>query len=83
MASPYWDEALATRYRAFQYSFLRTRPLAGARLSFSREERAGLGAAATMLLRAGKARSSLWGFRFKSLRELRRFVPPWPARLAK
>src|SRR6266446_6723558 len=48
MASPYWDEALATRYRAFQYSFA-DRPLAG-RVIILAGGTGGLAAAATMLL---------------------------------
>src|SRR6267378_2756261 len=48
MASPYWDEALAARYRAFQYSFPE-RPLAG-RVVVLAGGAGGLGAAATLLL---------------------------------
>jgi NAD(P)-dependent dehydrogenase (short-subunit alcohol dehydrogenase family) len=48
MASSYWDEALAARYRAFQYS-LPERPLAG-RVVIVAGGAGGLGAATTMLL---------------------------------
>ena len=48
MASSYWDEAVAERYRAFQYSFAE-RPLAG-RVVILAGGTGGLGAAATMLL---------------------------------
>src|ERR1700694_691347 len=48
MASSYWDEVLAARYRAFQYSFAE-RPLAG-RVVILAGGTGGLGAAATRLL---------------------------------
>jgi NAD(P)-dependent dehydrogenase (short-subunit alcohol dehydrogenase family) len=48
MASSYWDEALAARYRAFQYS-LAERPLTG-RVVIVAGGAGGLGAATTMLL---------------------------------
>ena len=48
MASSFWDEALAARYRAFQYSFTE-RPLAG-RVVIIAGGTGGLGAATTMLL---------------------------------
>src|SRR5258708_24293076 len=48
MASPYWDEALAARSRAFQSSFA-DRPLAG-RVIILAGGTGGLGAGATMLL---------------------------------
>jgi len=60
MASPYWDEALATRYRAFQYSFA-DRPLAG-RVVILAGGTGGLGAAATMLL-AQEGAKLVVGFR--------------------
>ncbi len=46
MASPHWDEALAARYRAFQYSFAE-RPLSG-RVVIVAGGTGGLGAATTM-----------------------------------
>src|SRR6202022_3735128 len=48
MASSYWDEAVAERYRAFQYSFAE-RPLAG-RVVILAGGTGGLGGAATRLL---------------------------------
>ena len=60
MASPYWDEALAARYRAFQYSFPE-RPLAG-RVIVLAGGTGGLGAAATMLL-AREGAKPVVGFR--------------------
>ena len=60
MASPYWDEALAARYRAFQYSFPE-RPLAG-RVVILAGGSGGLGAAATMLL-AREGAKLVVGFR--------------------
>ena len=60
MASSYWDEALAARYRAFQYSFAE-RPLAG-RVVIVAGGTGGLGAAATMLL-AREGAKLVVGFR--------------------
>jgi len=60
MASLYWDEALAARYRAFQYSFPE-RPLAG-RVVVLAGGTGGLGAAATMLL-AREGAKLVVGFR--------------------
>src|ERR1700687_2549093 len=60
MASPYWDEALAARYRAFQYSFAE-RPLAG-RVFLVAGGTGGLGAATTMLL-AKEGAKLVVGFR--------------------
>src|ERR1700731_2801300 len=60
MASSYWDEALAARYRAFQYSFAE-RPLAG-RVVIIAGGTGGLGAATTMLL-AREGAKLVVGFR--------------------
>jgi 3-oxoacyl-[acyl-carrier protein] reductase len=60
MASSYWDEALAARYRAFQYSFAE-RPLAG-RVAIVAGGTGGLGAATTMLL-AREGAKLVVGFR--------------------
>jgi len=60
MASSYWDEAVAERYRAFQYSFAE-RPLAG-RVVILAGGTGGLGAAATMLL-AREGAKLVVGFR--------------------
>ena len=60
MASSYWDEALAARYRAFQYSFAE-RPLAG-RVFLLAGGTGGLGAATTMLL-AKEGAKLVVGFR--------------------
>ena len=60
MASSYWDEALAARYRAFQYSFAE-RPLAG-RVVILAGGTGGLGAATTMLL-ASEGAKLVVGFR--------------------
>ncbi len=60
MGSPYWDEALAARYRAFQYSFPERR-LAG-RVVILVGGTGGLGAAATMLL-AREGAKLVVGFR--------------------
>jgi NAD(P)-dependent dehydrogenase (short-subunit alcohol dehydrogenase family) len=60
MASSYWDETLAARYRAFQYSFA-ARPLAG-RLVIIAGGTGGLGAATTMLL-AHEGAKVVVGFR--------------------
>src|ERR1700680_1288722 len=60
MASPYWDEALAARYRAFQYRFPE-RPLAG-RVIILAGGTGGLGAPTTMLL-AREGAKLVVGFR--------------------
>jgi len=60
MASSYWDEAIAARYRAFQYSFAE-RPLAG-RVVIIAGGTGGLGAATTMLL-AREGAKVVVGFR--------------------
>jgi NAD(P)-dependent dehydrogenase (short-subunit alcohol dehydrogenase family) len=60
MASSYWDESLAARYRAFQYSFPE-RPLAG-RVVIVAGGTGGLGAATTMLL-AREGAKLVVGFR--------------------
>jgi NAD(P)-dependent dehydrogenase (short-subunit alcohol dehydrogenase family) len=60
MASSYWDESLAARYRAFQYSFPE-RSLAG-RVLILAGGTGGLGAAATMLL-AREGAKLVVGFR--------------------
>src|SRR5258708_29817293 len=60
MASPHWDEALAARYRAFQYSFAE-RPLSG-RVVIVAGGTGGLGAATTMLL-AREGAKLVVGFR--------------------
>jgi NAD(P)-dependent dehydrogenase (short-subunit alcohol dehydrogenase family) len=60
MASSYWDEALAARYRAFQYNFAE-RPLAG-RVVILAGGTGGLGAATTMLL-AREGAKLVVGFR--------------------
>jgi 3-oxoacyl-[acyl-carrier protein] reductase len=60
MASSYWDEALAARYRAFQYNFAE-RPLAG-RVVIIAGGTGGLGAATTMLL-AREGAKLVVGFR--------------------
>jgi NAD(P)-dependent dehydrogenase (short-subunit alcohol dehydrogenase family) len=60
MASSYWDEALAARYRAFQYSFAE-RSLAG-RVVIIAGGTGGLGAATTMLL-AREGAKVVVGFR--------------------
>lgn len=60
MASSYWDEARALRYRAFQYSFPE-RPLAG-RVVIVAGGTGGLGAATTMLL-AREGAKLVVGFR--------------------
>src|SRR6202790_4553976 len=60
MASSFWDEALAARYRAFQYSFPE-RPLAG-RVIILAGGTGGLGAAAGMLL-AREGAKLIVGFR--------------------
>jgi NAD(P)-dependent dehydrogenase (short-subunit alcohol dehydrogenase family) len=60
MASSYWDEAIAARYRAFQYSFAE-RPLAG-RVVIIAGGTGGLGAATTMLL-AREGAKLVVGFR--------------------
>jgi len=60
MASSYWDESLAARYRAFQYSFPE-RPLAG-RVVILAGGTGGLGAATTMLL-AREGAKLVVGFR--------------------
>jgi len=60
MASPNWDEALAARYRAFQYSFAE-RPLSG-RVVIVAGGTGGLGAATTMLL-AREGAKLVVGFR--------------------
>jgi NAD(P)-dependent dehydrogenase (short-subunit alcohol dehydrogenase family) len=60
MASFYWDEALAARYRAFQYSFAE-RSLAG-RVVIIAGGTGGLGAATTMLL-AREGAKLVVGFR--------------------
>ena len=60
MASSYWDETLAARYRAFQYSFPE-RSLAGRAIVLAGGT-GGLGAAATMLL-AREGAKLVVGFR--------------------
>src|SRR5258708_32201141 len=60
MASSYWDEAIAARYRAFQYSFAE-RPLSG-RVVILAGGTGGLGAATTMLL-AREGAKLVVGFR--------------------
>src|SRR5258708_19452634 len=60
MASSYWDEAIAARYGAFQYSFAE-RPLAG-RVVIIAGGTGGLGAATTMLL-AREGAKLVVGFR--------------------
>src|SRR5258705_8020861 len=60
MASSYWDEAIAARYRAFQYSFAE-RPLAG-RVVIIAGGTGGLGAATTILL-AREGAKLVVGFR--------------------
>ena len=73
MASSYWDEALAARYRAFQYSFPE-RLLAG-RVVVLAGGTGGLGAATTMLL-AREGAKLVVGFRSNRARaeELRAAV---------
>jgi NAD(P)-dependent dehydrogenase (short-subunit alcohol dehydrogenase family) len=65
MASSYWDESLAARYRAFQYSFPE-RPLAG-RVVILAGGTGGLGAATTMLL-AREGAKLVVGFRSNRMR---------------
>jgi NAD(P)-dependent dehydrogenase (short-subunit alcohol dehydrogenase family) len=60
MASAYWDEALAARYRTFRYNFVQ-RPLAG-RVFILAGGTGGLGAATTMLV-AQEGAKLVVGFR--------------------
>jgi 3-oxoacyl-[acyl-carrier protein] reductase len=65
VASSYWDESLAARYRAFQYNFPE-RPLAG-RVIILAGGTGGLGAATTMLL-AREGAKLVVGFRSNRMR---------------